>query len=66
LAGQQIPAELLLAQFPFWQSRLFVHEPPSGIFPTQSPLPSQMTFAPHDVPGNAFDWLQTGVPVVQL
>jgi hypothetical protein len=55
-----------LAQFPFWQSRLFVHEPPSGIFPTQSPLPSQMTFAPHDVPGNAFDWLQTGVPVVQL
>ena len=30
------------------------------------PLPSQTRFEPHDVPGDAFDGLQTGVPVVQL
>jgi hypothetical protein len=56
----------LLAQFPFWQSWLFVHEPPSAVLPTQLPPPSQMRFDPHDAPSDTFDWLQTGVPVVQL
>jgi hypothetical protein len=55
-----------LAQFPFWQSWLFVHEPPSAVWPTQLPLPLQTRFEPHAVPSDAFDWLQTGVPVVQL
>jgi hypothetical protein len=55
-----------VAQFPFWQSWLFVHEPPLAVFAMQLPLLSQARFEPHDVPTDAFDWLQTGVPVVQL
>jgi hypothetical protein len=43
-----------------------VHEPPSAVLPMQLPLPSQTRFEPHDVPSDAFDWLQTGAPVVQL
>ena len=55
-----------MAQFPLWQSWPFVHEPPSAVLATQLPLPLQTRFEPHDVPSDAFDWLQTGVPVVQL
>ena len=64
--GQQIPVDPSLAQFPFWQSWLFVHEPPLAVLAMQLPLPSQARFEPHDVPTDAFDALQTGIPVVQL
>ena len=64
--GQQIPVDPSLAQFPFWQSWLFVHEPPFAVLAMQLPLPSQARFEPHEVPTDAFDALQTGIPVVQL
>src|SRR3954469_25116031 len=41
-------------------------DPPPPFLSTQLPLPLQMRFEPHDVPADAFDWLQTGVPVEQL
>jgi hypothetical protein len=45
---------------------LAVQVPPSAVFATQLPLPSQMRFEPQEVPSDAFDLLQTGKPVVQL
>jgi hypothetical protein len=45
---------------------LLEQEPPSAVFATQPPLPLQMRFEPHDVPSEAGDWLQAGMPVVQL
>ena len=40
--------------------------PPSAVFVTQLPPPLQIRLEPHGVPSDAFDWLQTGAPVVQL
>lgn len=55
--GQQRPAPVLalIEQFPFWQVLLVWHEPPSAVFATQLPLPSQTRFDPHAVPTVAFD-----------
>jgi hypothetical protein len=55
-----------LAQFPFWHSWLYVHEPPSAVLPTQLPPPSHARFDPQAVPTPAGDWLHTGLPVLQL
>ena len=46
--------------------RLLVQVPPSAVLATQPPLPLQTRFEPQEVPSDAFDWLQTGTPVVQL
>jgi hypothetical protein len=55
-----------LAQFPFWQSWLFVHEPPLAVLATQLPVPSQTSLVPQVVPGGALTWLlHTAVPLMQ-
>ncbi len=66
--GQQRPPLVpdLMAQFPFWQVLLVWQEPPSAVFATQVPPPSQTRFDRHAVPTEAFDELQTGAPVLQL
>jgi hypothetical protein len=43
----------LIAQFPFWQLTLLWQAPPSAVFATQFPPPSQIKFEPHAVPDEA-------------
>jgi len=66
LAAQQIAVVPLLAQFPLWHNRLFVHAAPLAAVATQLPAPSHARFDPQVVPTLAGDLLHTEAPVLQL